>query len=168
MNEDKDELIKGIQDQFLEIPNDTPYQEILSKLAPAIMETYVVTKYADESEEEQTKARAHIDSIFKAITEKTALPIKVDEQKTEEVKANLLSKIGALMGSNEKKSTPDFAEMLTKNDGLTRMASEEEHWYNAYTTSKLSEQELYENYRKEAWIGEKTDAHEFTYDLYLR
>ena len=75
-----------------------------------------------------------MDSIFKAITEKTALPIKADEQKTEEVKANLLSKIGALMGSNQKKSTPDFAEIFTKNEGLTRMASEEEHWYNSYTT----------------------------------
>jgi hypothetical protein len=48
------------------------------------------------------------------------------------------------------------------------MASEEEHWYNAYTTSKLSEQDLYENYRKEAWIGEKTDAYLSSYDLYLR
>ena len=114
LNEDSNSsFVEQIQKSFLEIPNDKTYSEILSSLAPTIMKTYVDEKYADESEEEKTKAQAHVDSIFKAITEKTSLPVKVDEQKTEEIKANLLSKIGSLMGSSQKNTTPDFADILT-------------------------------------------------------
>ena len=159
-------MVDKIEHWFMEIPSDSPYEEILSKLAPDIMGKYVDDKYFDDSEEVKAEAEAHIASIFVAIKEKTALPISVSEQKTEEVKANLLSKIGALMGSSQKKPTPDFAEIFTKNEGLTRMVSEEEHWYNAYTTTKLSDQELYDNYCKASWIGEKTESYHKVYDLY--
>ena len=101
------------------------------------MKTYVEGKYADQGEEELKKAQEHVDSIFKAIADKTALPIKVDEQQAEDLKANVLGKIGALIGAGQKKATPDFADILTKTEQLTKKVTEEEVFYEAYSIAKL-------------------------------
>ena len=97
-----------------------------------------VTENEDWSSSEKTKIAAHIKSIFKAVSNNTQIPIKVDESEKEIVKANLRDKISSMMGSNKKKPTPDFAEIFTKNEGLTRNVTEDQdnQWYTYSPSNK--------------------------------
>ena len=112
LNEDDADKCNKIMDEFLAIPIAEPYAEILDKTGPGILKKYLDEKFEGD-EEGKTAAQAHVDSIFKAIKEKTALPVKVDEAKVEEFKAGLAGLIGGLMGAGSIKKTPDFADILT-------------------------------------------------------